>query len=189
MDLVTLSCRIPRVTESTTIRCVANSTITASASANVAGSYNFQLGLANVGTGFYDLYRIEAVRVNIRPKNNAIGLFTNSTTSVVTLYNVIDYDDSANLGSVADAEAYSTCLALAPGQSCSRGFKPRIAMAAYNGAFTGYANMSPQWIDAAYQNVEHYGLKYFIPQATAAQTQLQEWDVSVDYYVSFRKSI
>lgn len=184
-----MSTRIPRISEMTTIRAIAHASLVASATTSQAPTYNFAMGNANVGVGFFDQYRILAIRFNIRADQNAIGLTTNSTTTVTPLYCVIDYDDSASLGSVAAAESYSNCLVLPPGQSCSRLFKPRIALAAYTGAFTGYANMSDQWIDSNSTSVQHYGVKLFIPGVTTAQTELQSWTVSIEYFIQLRKSI
>jgi hypothetical protein len=62
-------------------------------------------------------------------------------------------------------------------------------MAAYTGSFTGYVNMGPQWIDAASNTVQHYGIKMYIPGATAAQTLLQSWNITVEAFVRMRKAI
>jgi len=188
-DVVTRSCRIPRVTETTTIRAVSTTAISASASASVNPTYYFTMAAANVGTGFFDQYKIEAIRFNIRSQQNAIGLTTNSTTSLGSLWCVIDYDDASVLTSATQANSYSNVLVLPPGQSCSRIFKPRIAVGAYQGAFTGYANLASQWIDAGSSSVQHYGIKLFIPQQTVGQTQLQTWDIEIEYFISLRKSI
>jgi len=185
----TVSCPLPRVTETCIVRALANATLTAQATANTAASYSFSLSNANVGAGFWDQYKIEAIRFVIQPQNNAIGLVTNSTTTLTPLYCVIDYDDVTNLTSAAQAQSYSNCISLGPGESLERTFEPRLAMAAYSGAFTSYANMPPQWIDAASTGVNHYGVKVFIPGVTAAQTLLQSWDVVVEYFIRFRKSI
>jgi hypothetical protein len=185
----TVSCPLPRVTETCIVRALANATLTAQPTANTAASYAFSISSANVGTGFWDQYRIDAIRFVVQPQNNAIGLVTNSTTALTPLYCVIDYDDVTNLTSAAAAQSYSNCISLAPGESMERTFQPRIAVAAYSGAFTSYANMAPQWIDAASTGVNHYGVKVFIPGVTAAQTLLQSWDVVVEYFISFRKSI
>jgi len=186
---LTASCPRPVVTESCIVRSLANTTISQSNAANSVNSFNFQLANANVGVGFFDQYKIVAIRAVICPQNNAIGLVTNSSTSLLTMYVCIDYDDSNNLISVAAAEAYSNCIALQPGESCERLFKPRIATAAYAGAFTSYANMADVWLDANSNSVQHYGMKTFVPQATAAQTLLQSWSLSFEYFIQFRKSI
>lgn len=185
----TASCVLPKVTERCVVRAQETGTLTASAAGNVTAQYNWQVGNAHIGVGFWDQYKIDAVRITIAAQNNAIGLVTNTTTTLVPLYCVIDYDDSTALGSTGAAMAYSNCIALNPGESLERTFKPRMAVAAYAGAFTSYANLPDQWIDAASPNVQHYGVKVFIPAVTVAQTLLQSWDVTLEYFVSFRKSI
>lgn len=185
----TASCLLPVVTETCMVRALAQATIIATPTSDVKTSFNFQIGNANVGLGFFDQYKIEAIRFVVTPQNNAIGLVTNSTTTLVPMYLVIDYDDSATLSSVAAAESYSNCLVLHPGESCERIFKPRIALGAYNGAFAGYANVTDMWIDAASTSVQHYGIKTIVPGVTAAQTTLQSWDVSIEYFIRYRKSI
>jgi hypothetical protein len=147
------------------------------------------MATAAVSTGFWDQYMIEAVRFTIQPQNNAIGLVTNSTTALELLYCVIDYDDSTALSTAANAMAYSNCVVLGPGESCERTFQPRMAVAAYAGAFTSYGNVAPQWIDSASTGVQHYGIKLYVPGATAAQTLLQSWNYTVEYFIRFRKSI
>jgi hypothetical protein len=134
----------------------------------------------------WDQYRIDAIVCTIRPQNFAVGLFTNSTTSLSDFYSVIDYDDATALGSTTAAREYDNCMTLTPGESGMRVFTPRMALAAYAGAFTSYANSEPMWIDMVSGNVQHYGLKIVIPQGTAAQTQLQVWELTFEYYVSFR---
>jgi len=119
---------------------------------------------------------------------NAIGLTTNSTTTCVTPYVVIDYDNAAALSTAAEARSYESCVIVPPGESCSRQFRPHIAVAAYNGSFGGYMNSEPQWIDCGSSTVQHYGIKLFVPGATAAQTQLQSWTVEREYWVSFKKT-
>lgn len=133
--------------------------IVATPTGSVKTNFAFTLQAANVGAGFWDQYRIAAIRFIVAPQNNAIGLLTNSTTTLVPMYVVIDYDDTSNLTDAADASSYSTCLMLHPGESCERVFKPRVAMAVYNGTFGGYANVGDVWIDAASNTVQHYGIK------------------------------
>jgi len=185
----TASFPLPRVTEMCVVKGTASAVVTATPTAAVTTQYAFQLSNCNVGTGFWDQYRIDAIRFTITPQNNAIGLVTNSTTTLVPMYCVIDYDDASSLASVAAAESYSNCIVLNPGESLERVFQPRVALAAYTGSFGGYANMAPTWIDAASNTVQHYGIKLYVPGTAAAQTLLQSWDVTIEYFVSFRKSI
>jgi hypothetical protein len=191
-DISTMSCRIPRTTDITVIRQITGpTTVTATPTSGVNNTTYFQLSNLDNSSSFenvWDQYRIDAIRMTCKPQNNAIGLVTNSTTTLVPLYCVIDYDNTANLTTAAAAREYDNCICLEPGESFVRTFQPRIATAAYSGSFASYANMSPQWIDCASPNVQHYGVKIFVPGATAAQTQLQSWDIVYEYWLSFKSS-
>jgi len=193
VDIMTLSCRVPSSTPIFSTRMAlppiiltaANNATTAS---SINANFNNTDNVANFQT-IFDQYRIVAMRVYITPQNNAIGLVTNSTTSLVDFYSVIDYDNPTALSSSSAARDYENCMVQAPGESAMRTFQPRMALAAYAGAFTSYANTQPLWIDCASPSVQHYGLKYFIPQATAAQTQLQSWELNAEYFIQFRSVI
>jgi hypothetical protein len=187
--VTTISCPLPRVTETCVIRATQVLSIAATPTTNYYNSYNFTLASTTVTSGFWDQYRIDAIRFSIVPQNNAIGLVTNSTTSLTPLYCVIDYDDNTNLGSINAALAYSNCITLNPGESCERLFKPRMAVSAYASSFGSFANMGNMWIDSASTSVQHYGIKVVVPGVAAAQTLLQSWDVIVEYYFTFRKAI
>jgi hypothetical protein len=166
-------------------------TLTAQPTAVTNLTFQFNLtNLANAANfeNVFDQYRIDCIRQTIKPQNNAVGLVTNSTTSLVDLYCVIDYDNVTNLGSVTTALSYDNCVVLAPGESCVRTFKPRIAVAAYSGTFASFANSEDMWIDSASASVQHYGTKFLVPGATAAQTLLQSWDITTEYWVSFRSA-
>jgi len=134
----------------------------------------------------FDQYRLDCIRFTIVPQNNALGLFAPATTALAPVYCVIDYDDATALGSVAAAREYDNCIQLEPTESLSRTFAPRIAVAAYAGAFTSFTNSAPQWIDLASPNVAHYGIKLYIPGVDAAQTLLQVWDIQIEYWFSYR---
>jgi len=188
-DVVTQSGAPPNVSESTVVRALATTTITAVANASVKPTFSFTLAGTNVGAGFFDQYKIEYVRFIVSPQNNAIGLFTNSAVTVLPMYIVIDYDDAAALASAGAATSYANCVVLQPGKSTCRGFQPRMAVSAYAGGFGGFANMADQWIDAASTGVNHYGIKTWVEPAAVGQTQLQVWDVSVEYFIRFRKAI
>jgi len=166
-----------------------NSEVSATPTTNTTAQFVFQLSNLDGYTNFtslFDQYLLQAVRVSIVPNNNAIGLQTNTTTNLVPLYCVLDYDDNTALASIAAAREYDNCIICEPGESLIRTFSPRIATAAYSGAFTSFANMGPQWIDAASTSVAHYGMKIFIPGVATSQTQTQTWDVQFEYFFSFR---
>jgi len=172
-----------------TCRQLTNGEIAATPTTNAAFAYNFQLANLDGYTNFtslFDQYMLDAVRVSIVPNNNAINLQVNTTVNLVPLYCVVDYDDASVPTSIAQMREYDNCIICEPGESIIRTFSPRLAAAAYSGAFTSFLNLGPQWIDAASPTVAHYGLKIFIPGVASGQTQLQTWDVQFEYYYSFR---
>jgi len=189
-DLYTSTIRVPRPTDVYVTRQVTGPTmITAAPTSAVNSTTYFQLSNLDNYTTFqnmFDQYRIDAIRMTITSQNNAVGMVVNSTTTLVPLYCVLDYDNTSNLGSAAAARQYANCVVLEPGKSCVRTFQPRVATAAYSGAFTSFANQAPPWIDSASPSVQHYGVKIFVPGVAAAQTSLQSWDVTYEYYVSFK---
>jgi len=59
-----------------------------------------------------------------------------------------------------------------------------MAVAAYAGSFTSYANMEPQWIDCASPSVQHYGFKCAVNPTGVAMT----FDLIGKIWVQFRNS-
>lgn len=173
------------------ILTVTSAGIVAAAGTPVTPTYTFSLSdIDNTSsfTGLFDQYRIEAVRFIIRPNNNSIGLVTNSTTAIEPMYCVIDYDNNNALTSAGQARSYDNCMIIAPGESACRTFTPRLAMAAYqSSSFIGFTNEKKQWLDSASPAILHYGIKIYIPAATAGQTQLQSWIVEREYFLAFKK--
>jgi hypothetical protein len=170
---------------------VSNSNITVTASTAVGLNYIFTLADCDDYTNYtqlFDQYRIDAVRFILRPTANAVGLVSPATVNVVPLYIAIDYDDANTPTSAAQIRAYDNCCILPPGESICRTFVPRMALDAYQGAFTGFANVAPQWIDANSSGVQHYGIKIWVPAGAASQTTLQSWIVEREYFLSFRKT-
>jgi len=164
--------------------------IIGSAAANVTGGFAFALNNLNQDASFqalFDQYQIVAVDFTVRPRCNAF--VATATSSPPPLYLVIDYDNVTALSSAAQATEFSTCAIVEVYQSCRRVFKPRLAAAAYATAgagFTGYLNTTG-WVDSAYDTVQHYGVKWFLPQCTASFTP--EWDLDIKLHLMFRNII
>jgi hypothetical protein len=191
VDFSTLSCSVPSCTGVFTTRQIKNSTITQSATVPLLVGISFALQDLDQSATFvamFDEYRIDAVTLSFLPTNDGIGMFTNAASTLPPLFTVIDYNDAASPGSTGELRQYDNCMMLSPGRSGRRTFKPRVATAVYNGAFTGYAIMPDCWIDTSTANVQHYGYKYSLAAGTAGQTQLLEWTVVTEYFVSFRKT-
>jgi hypothetical protein len=158
--------------------------ISGSNAATVAGAYYFTLNLLSNASSFsslFDMYKVEALQIEIVPRFNAIAL---TTTSNSPLRTVIDYDDSTVLASAAAAEQYSSCISLEAHESCLRVFQPRIAVAAYSGAFTSYKSEASDWIDVASNTVRHYGIKWYIP--VSPTTSVPVWDLKIRVFLAFK---
>jgi len=187
-DQNTISARLPPVTNVFTVRQTRLPSVLTATSAAQYPAYKFQLNDIDNSADLitiFDEYKLDAIRVTIRSLNGDAGLYTNSTTTLVDLMSVIDYNDVTALSSLAGARQFDNCMILAPGESAVRVFKPKVSSAVFNGLFSGYMSASG-WLDVSTVNVEHYGLKLAIPADSVGQTTHQQWELQFDYYISFR---
>jgi hypothetical protein len=189
-DLMSASCSWPRISRHfiTQAQCEPAPIVTSNTAA-VASTFYLSLSSFDNVTPFvnlFDQYRIECIKYEVRPVSNAIGSYANASTSLPPLHLVIDYDNATALGSVGAARSYDNCMIIEAHESAQRIFQPRIAVSAYAAAFGSYANEPSPWIDTVSTTVAHYGLKWYVPAATAAQTFLPQWDVYVSAVIAFR---
>jgi hypothetical protein len=188
-DQNTRSTTLPRLSTSFTVRQIAPTTVYTATAANQFPVKYFKAAdldnFGDLGTVF-DQFKIEAIRMTIKSLNGPAGLYTNATQTLVDFMSVIDYNDVGAFGAVQDARQCQTCMTLTPGESGTRVFKPKAAIAVFNGAFTGYAQAPGGWIDMSSGNVQYYGVKIVIPASGAGQTEYQQWEVEYEYYVTFR---
>lgn len=164
--------------------------VTASNAAGVAGVTTFALsGLEGAATlqTLFDFYRIRAVKVGIRPQNNAIGVVDPTVTKLVELYHVIDYNDATPLSGAAVAREFDNCVILFPGETLSRTLEPKMSAVVRSAAGTDYMSVAPQWLNTGSDDVLHYGTKYWVPQVNAVQTVVQTWQIDVEYWIEFQK--
>jgi len=138
-------------------------------------------------TQLFDLYKIDAVRLTVRPNNNAIALADPTVTNLVSLYWVIDYNDSASLTGVSQATEYDNCMILSPGESGERIFCPMYKLVAASSAGTDYVSQRGDWLDTSSDDIFHYGCKFYIPAGAALQTILQTWTLEIEYFLTFRQ--
>jgi len=131
-----------------------------SASVATFSAAQFQIGfLDQISplTSVFDQYRIALVEVWLTPRVNTVGQSSGNNAGL--FHSVIDYDDATALSTVAQANDYANVMVSSGCVGHYRRFKPHIAMAAYSGVFTSFANVTSPWIDAASATVSHYGLK------------------------------
>jgi hypothetical protein len=105
----------------------------------------------------FDQYRIPLIEFWLTPQSK---LESAAGQTVGLMTSVIDYDDGTALTSVASAGDYDSAVTGPGGMGHYRKFVPHVAIAAYSGAFTSFANEEAPWIDIASNTVVHYGVKF-----------------------------
>ncbi len=130
-------------------------------------------------TTLFDQYRIMFAEIWLIPRSS---YGSTNTTNYGLLTSVIDYDDSANFTTVAQALAYTNQVTSPGNYVHYHKFLPRFDIAAYGGAFTSYATTEQQWIDCGSSGVQHYGVKI----AWTATDQIYQLDNILKIKVQFR---
>jgi len=126
----------------------------------------------------FDQYMIDDAEVYILPQTTVAA----NPNQCGLLSSVIDVDDSTTLGSTSAADGYSSVVTSESTQGHYRHFIPHVALAAYSGAFTSYANRRFQWIDCASNTVAHYGVKL----ASTVTAAIVTYDLRVRFRIHFR---
>jgi len=132
-------------------------------------------------TTVFDQYCVAGVIYRITPMTSDI---TSPSVFPGKLYTVIDHDDSSALPTIGAALEYSSVVSTNGYIGHTRLVEPRVAIAAYNGAFTGYANQR-SYIDCASIGVQHYGLKVIADVSTGAAFT---YTIEAEVFVHFRDS-
>lgn len=145
----------------------------------------------------FDSYRINKVTVKFIPLQNVSPLKSADTAGAnqngvnQDLETVIDYDDGNILTSRSAALEYDTYKVTPCYAKHVRTITPKMSMNAFktSGTTIGYIQEAKQWIDAAYADVEHYGIKGCIPRYSINATQdiQSAWRVYATMYFSCRQ--
>lgn len=192
-DYVTRSIPTPLTSSQLLFRQVAPAQIlTASTSGALATVFTFALnGLAGSSTpaSLFDFYRLEAIRMSVKPQNRAISVVDPTATKLVNMYWVLDYNDAVPPTVPSDLTVYENCMILAPGESGQRTFRPKAKVVVDSAAGTDYMSVEPGWMPTTSDDVLHYGAKILAPVVNGAQTVLQTWTVTIEYYIAFKKVV
>lgn len=148
----------------------------------------------NSFSALYDAYRIEKLKVQFVPVVSTYNVLGNAASNLTAqpqwLSTVVDYDDQTLLTTEGALMDYETFKESAPYERHTREFKPAVSLQAYktSGTTIGYSQHKDQWIDAAYSDVEHYGIKGLIngPASMAAQVQTA-WKVYVSVQIAWKQ--
>lgn len=119
-------------------------------------------------TALYDQYRITDIVTTFIINNvNAVSynVATAGTIATSALFYAVDLDDATVVTPLTSLMEYENvqCEPLALGKAFSVHFKPHVALAAYSGTFTSYANAGSHWLDCGSPAIQHYGLKFGLP--------------------------
>jgi hypothetical protein len=158
--------------------------LSSSTSAEVFKSDYVSLGQFPAASNFstlFDQFRIMMVEVILMPQSSVNNTPTASYGAVAS---VLDYNDANNLSSFQFATTYDNVIVSEGYQRIRRCFRPRIALAAYTGAFGGFVNSAAQWLDISATAVQHYGFKYvWRPSSVVAS-----YDAYIRIHVQFRNA-
>jgi len=154
---------------------------TSTVSNTFAGTF-FALSSMNDASEYaavFDQYRIMAVELTIMPSTLTVSGLTGHLLSAV------DYDDVASITPALNAQK-STVVISNLQDTIVRSFTPKIALAAYSGAFTAYSVGPAQtWINTASTTVQHYGHKLTANPTTTAIT----YDLYTRVWFQFRNQV
>jgi len=125
-----------------------------------AGYYHTLNGLDGYAefTALFDQYRIVEIGVHATPGMNTETLAAGGSGFNAQLLTYVDFDDASPPASQGEMLQRQNLQSWMWSKPFSFRYRPRVATAAYSGAFTSYANSSP-WLDVASPAVQYYGWK------------------------------
>lgn len=162
-----------------TIEQSVESAIAGQSTMEVDGTLFYTLNLfANLTalTTLFDTYRLVSITVSWVPLNTV-------PSSSAPVYTATDFDDAISTP-ITTLLNYDTLKIAPSGIYFERTFTPAMALAAYGGAFTSYAQRKMQWCDCASPGVQWFGLKYGIPPSGSASPP--NWQVTSKVVLQFK---
>jgi len=136
-------------------------TFTSSNSVPTATSYVIRLvdfdNAANI-VKVFDQFKVNMVEIVFTQR----FMSNSSSTDPGRIASVVDLDNSTALGTFNAALDYPGCQVSEFGNNLiehNHTFVPHVAVAAYNGGFSSYMNVTAPWIDSVSTDVIHYGVK------------------------------
>jgi len=161
--------------------------ISTSTSGPVESNFAFTISLFNNYSailGAFDQYCIYSITVTLSVAGQA-GIY--AYTNPIQVYTAIDYDNVSNIG-VGGIQGFSSqnVATISIGSSLVRTVKPCIATVINNtaSAFNGNG-IARAWVDSAYTNIPHYGLRMIIKPTNNASSL----EYSVSALCGFRNNI
>jgi len=146
-------------------------------------TFAFSLNLflsASAIVSLFDQYCIYMVSTRAFLEVSTTTAPTSSLVSFGRVYSALDFDSSNALGSEAIIQRYSTVQVsdLVHGKSYERNVKPVVGLVTGSGNSTTNSGVALNrlWINSAFQQVPHYGIRYMFvgnQSATTPSVQIQ----------------
>jgi len=141
-------------------------------------------------TSLFDQYVILGVQVRITPRaSNAVVSGGASNLGPQVIYVAKDCSDIVLPADIQTLREYETVREFSVTTMTNRkwtiGHSPRVAIAGYSGAFSGYTSPTMTWIDLQSPSVQHYGLKLGVPAGQAGGSTTQ-YDMDFKYHIACR---
>jgi len=174
------------------VQVVDRGTITSQSVANTESNYSFALNDLDQVTTFtalFDAYRIDKVMITFFPVMNVNQVAAGNNGLATPFYTAIDHDDTSSLGSVAAIRQYATCQENISYDRVKRSVFPKVAQSVFRTTVATFGFSEPDrspWIDCAYPDVAHYGIRTIMGSTGTAGTAV--YNVSCRYLLSFKNT-
>lgn len=172
----------------TTIEPAASVYLQGSSAAPVFASYSFRVQDLPDMTSYssiWDQYRIDSITMIITPGTQASS--PAAAPGFAPLVVALDFDDAIVPTSYSQVLQYQTAVLYGQlSKPVSRTFRPKYRGVAYNGTTGVNSSIMSGFLDLAAGDIEHYGVKVAIRQATS--TNIQTYYIVFKYQVTFRSS-
>jgi hypothetical protein len=164
--------------------------IIAKTAADAGAGRNWQLSqMPNFAeyTALFNEYRITSIEITYDLSTSLL----NSPTAYPRLAFCVDINDSGSPIQESDLLQYQDVRVLQMSQvktQFKHRFVPRVALAAYQGAFSGYSTApAGQWLNTDNSNVQHYGTKEWLTNYNTTATPNTIIVLYAVFHMEFRR--
>lgn len=159
----------------------------------VGASMQFKLSSAtDFGdfTALFDRYKITGIKLRFLYQSNIANADSTSGSNSLPLLNYsFDADDAGVPTSLDEVQRKQYChqKILNGNKTFSLYIKPRILKEVYASAVsTGYNSAPATWLDSAYPNIPHYGVKMWLNNWTPGNTKFNQLTIQPTYYFALK---
>jgi len=160
---------------------------TQSFTSEVSTTLDYSFSLENLPnytefTALFDMYRIDAVKLQLIPK---INIADGNTNNRFMIYSVLDYNDIASLSNVDAALQYQNLRKTTSTRTHTRFIKPKVAITQTDVSATSFvSSYKAPWIKTSNADVAHGFIKFISEENP--NTNAIEFDEIITMYVSFK---